>query len=285
MLPLNIRLTMYIEYFSALALSMTLSTITTFAFELVGESDKMSGIELWADFSREFPMALLAGIFSFLILIFFYYASLRGISLPIKILITVVATPILSTATIIFAEAILLAVYKELNIMLLNLLILASIYASTLLSILLLSGVLATRIRSFIFLIYGSFLGSVSGMALPLAVVVTTCLITSFFDAYAINVLFRKEMRDLGSRVSHSKDYVSKLIEVGLGDFIFISIIPAMTYYRFGLFLSLFSSALIFIGWMVNLVLILRRDLIAGLPIPVVLGLLPSIVLLISYAA
>lgn len=272
------------EYFLALALSLTLSTIMAFAFTLVRGPNGGNDIRLWESFTREFPTALLAGIFSFLILIVFYYVSLRGISLPIKILITMVATPIFSIAIIIFGEAIILAIYKELNIMLLNLLILASIYASTILCILFLSGALSARIRNFTFILYGSFLGSIFGMALPLSVVIITCVITSFFDAYAINVFFRDEMKNLGSRVLLSKNYGNKLIEIGLGDFIFISVIPSMTYYWFGPTLSLFSSALIFVGWIVNLILILRRNLIAGLPIPVMLGLLPPIAILISYA-
>lgn len=178
------------EYFLALAPSLTLSTIMAFAFTLVRGPNGGNDIRLWESFTRGFPTALLAGIFSFLTLIVFYYVSLRGISLPIKILITMVATPIFSIAIIIFGEAIILAIYKELNIMLLNLLILASIYASTILCILFLSGALSARIRNFTFILYGSFLGSIFGMALPLSVVIITCVITSFFDAYAINVFF-----------------------------------------------------------------------------------------------
>lgn len=280
----NVRFTIYLEYFLALTLSLTLSTTMAFAFTLIKGSGGVSNITLKESFAREFPTALLAGLFSFLILIAFYYVSLHRVSLPIKILIAMVAMPTFFIAIIILGEALILTIYKELNITLLTLLIIASIYASVILSILSLSGALSVRIRNFTFILYGSFLGAIFGMALPLAAVITTCIFTSIFDAFAITVFFRDEMKKFVSEVSALKIDVSKLIEVGLGDFIFISIIPAMTYYRFELLLSLISSALILIGWILNLILILRRKLIAALPIPVMLGLSPSIALLISYA-
>ena len=280
----NIRFLEYAEYFLALAVSLVFSTLLAFAFTLLREPNGLSDIMIWENFVGGFPIALFAGFVNFSILIIFYHVALRGISMHIKILMTLVAVPIFSLAMIIFGEAIILTVHKELNIMLLNLVILASIYLAAIFIILFLSGALSSVIRNIIIISYGSFLGAFFGMALPLAVVMTSCIFTSIFDALAINVLFKKEMKDFIDKMSASKIYVSKLIEVGLGDFIFISIIPAMVFYRFGIWVSLFSSVLIFIGWIVNLVLVLRKNLIASLPIPVMLGLVPPIVLLISYA-
>ena len=144
----NIPLTVYSEYFFSLGVSLIYSTILAFAFSLLRGNNGITDSMIWENFISGFPIAFVAGFVNFFILIIFYSISLRGISLHMKIVMTIVAVPIFSLAMIVFGEAIILTVHKQLNIMLLNLVILGSIYLAAILVILILSGSLSPRIRN-----------------------------------------------------------------------------------------------------------------------------------------
>jgi len=109
-------------------------------------------------------------------------------------------------------------------------------------------------------------------------------VVVAVFDLVLLNTPWVLDVvRGFGERRSGSVrlSYVGEHVEVGMGELVFYSFLPAHVeaYYGDGVLLA--TLALIGVGITLNLWLLNRRGVIAGLPAPILLGLTPLIVFML----
>jgi hypothetical protein len=175
---------------------------------------------------------------------------------------------------IIFSETLILILYKQLSITLISLIILASLYITMILEILIIADMLPIKIRNFIMIFYGAIFGSFFGVIIPILVALLISILIAFFDIFLVNFVFLKKVKELIGKGA----YIGKFIEIGLGEFIFYAIPPSLSYYRFGFQIFILSSLLIFLGSIINFLILLRKQIVAGLTIPTLLGIIPPLI-------
>ena len=130
---------------------------------------------------------------------------------------------------------------------------------------------LSTIILAFVGAEVGSFFAETlspwTALALPIA-----------FSVYDIYAVFRGPLKALigtapgialvGMSVKAGE------FTLGLGDIVFYTMLPSLALFQFGVVQSLYTMAAIDVGMVITLVLLSRRRLLPGLPIPMLLGVL-----------
>jgi hypothetical protein len=141
---------------------------------------------------------------------------------------------------------------------------------------------LSERMKNLLFVICSGALGSFLGVLMPAVPVVGISLFLSVLDLVLIkrktveNIVGEKAYEKLVTNVA----FANQGWGIGIGDLTCYAMIVANTLLNFGLFAGSLSLLLVLIGSFLSLALTIRMVRLPGLPIPVVLGLLPSITLL-----
>jgi hypothetical protein len=142
---------------------------------------------------------------------------------------------------------------------------------------------LSDRTRNVLFLVCSGTLGSFLGVLVPTFSVIGISLLFSLADIILIGrstvekIVGKNEYEKLIMRVAFS----NREWGIGIGDLTVFSMIVANSSVSFGVFVGGLSLLLILVGSLLSLVLTIRLIRIPGLPISTVLGLLPSILLLL----
>jgi hypothetical protein len=170
---------------------------------------------------------------------------------------------------------------KTVSTLMAAVIVLVSLYVAVFSVIFILSNAFSTRVRNLVFIVYGALLGSFISLLLPTASLVTLLVSVAIYDLIMLNsgwftdlVHVLSESRRAGARMS----YFSEEIEIGIGELIFYSFIPAHVEAYYGFDLLVVTLVMTGIGVLLNLWVLERRGFIAGLPAPILLGLSPLII-------
>jgi len=142
---------------------------------------------------------------------------------------------------------------------------------------------LSDRARNMLFLVCSGTLGSFLGVLVPILPVIGISLFLSVADLILIS---RKTVEKMVGEAEYEKlimklAFSNKEWGIGIGDLTCFSMIVASSSVSYGILVGGLSLLLILAGSLLSLVLTIRMIRIPGLPISTILGLLPSILLLL----
>jgi hypothetical protein len=142
---------------------------------------------------------------------------------------------------------------------------------------------LSDSARNALFLVCSGTLGSFLGVLMPISLVIGISLFLSVVDIIMIS---RNSVEKIVGEAEYEKFIIklafsSKKWGIGIGDLTCFSMIVASSSVSYGVFLGVLSLLLILGGSALSLSLVRRIGRIPGLPLSTVLGILPSILLLI----
>ena len=143
---------------------------------------------------------------------------------------------------------------------------------------------LSDRMKNLLFVFCSGALGSFLGVLLPAVPVVGISLFLSALDFLLIR---RKTVENIVGEETYEKLVFNVAISnedwgIGIGDLTCYSMVVSSTSVTFGFSMGIVSLLLILVGSLISITLTLRRVRLPGLPIPVALGLIPSIMLFFS---
>jgi hypothetical protein len=223
----------------------------------------------------------LAGLMGVVLL---YWLTGRRRGFETRVLIALVVAPTSAILVIIVSQTILMVVAKAVSSWMTSIIVLVSLYVSVFSLIFIMGNVFSSRVRNFIFIVYGALLGSFVSMLLPTVSLIVMLVVVAAFDLVLLNTGWIVDViRGFGARGAKSgrMSYVGEGVEVGMGELIFYSFLPAHVEAYFGVELLAVTLVMIGVGVFLNLWLLERRGVVAGLPAPIFLGLTPLIVYLL----
>jgi presenilin-like A22 family membrane protease len=133
------------------------------------------------------------------------------------------------------------------------------------------------RVRNGGLLIFGAAIGAFLAVVLPIWTSVLLLVGLAAYDYYSVK---RGPIRKIVELTNDDPDKLGALTvstaewDIGLGDVVFYSMMTAMALYRFGILPAVLTVIGLIAGFLITLKLLEKRGIIAGLPIPVALGLL-----------
>jgi len=135
--------------------------------------------------------------------------------------------------------------------------------------------------KNMLFVICSAALGSFIGVLVPTLPIIGISLFLSVADLILIK---RKTVEKMVGEVTYEKlitgiTFLNKEWGIGIGDLTCYSIVVSNTAVNFGVLTGGLSLLMISLGSFLSLALTIKMVRTPGLPIPMVLGLLPSIVL------
>jgi hypothetical protein len=139
--------------------------------------------------------------------------------------------------------------------------------------------------RNRLFVVSSGAFGALMGVVVPATYVLATLIALSIADM--ILVLRRSVPKTFGEtkyeELLQQLTFSTKEWGIGIGDLVCYSIIAANTSVYFGVYAGIISLALILLGSYITLKMAAKQTRFPGLPIPIGLGLLPSIILLLLF--
>jgi hypothetical protein len=211
-------------------------------------------------------------------LFFFFRLFRKRQELAVRIL---VATFILSgiLSTLLFAKLIFNSLFLESPLILIIVALVT--YIGAYFAYLVLVEALSDRTKNLLFVVCSGALGSFVGVLVPTLPIIGISLFLSVADLVLIK---RKTVEKILGEATYEKLIVeiafsNKEWGVGIGDLTCYSIVVSNTSVNFGVLTGGLSLLMILIGSFLSLALTIRMVRIPGLPISMVLGCLPSIIL------
>ena len=211
---------------------------------------------------------------------FLYWLTKKSRDFELRVIIALVVAPTSAILVIIVSQTVLMVIAKAVSSFMASLIVLISLYVAVFSVIFIISNALSTRVKNFIFILYGALLGSFVSLLLPTASLIVMLLAVALYDLIMLNTGWVLEMlKTLGNsnRKSSRMSYIDESIEIGMGELIFYSFIPAHVEAYFSYELLVLTLVMTGIGVLLNLWILQRRGVVAGLPAPIFLGLAPLI--------
>jgi len=198
-------------------------------------------------------------------------------------LVALVVAPTSAILVVIVSQTVLMVVAKTVSSWMTSIIVLVSLYVSVFSLIFIINNAFSTRTRNFVFIVYGSLLGSFISLLLPTVSLVVMLLVVAVFDLVLLNTGWVMDaVKGFGDKVrSRGVGYVGEGVELGMGELIFYSFLPAPVEAYYGEGLLTVTLLMIALGILLNLWILEKRGVIAGLPAPIFLGLAPLVVYLI----
>jgi len=209
-----------------------------------------------------------------------YWLISKHRDFELRVLFSAVVAPTSAILVIVVSQTLLTAIAKTFSSFVVTLAILVSLYVAVFSVVFILSNAFSTTVRNFIFILYGALLGSFMSLLLPTVSVVLLLVSIALYDLVMFNSKWIISIvRDLSlSRgVSSKFGYIGRSVEIGIGELIFYSFVPAHVeaYYDFSLLvLTLLMTVA---GATLNLWTLSKKGSLAGLPAPILLGLVPLV--------
>jgi hypothetical protein len=159
---------------------------------------------------------------------------------------------------------------------------------SLILNIIFVYVVLSARVsqkpKNIVALLYGGAIGTLLGTALPLWTGLLMVFGVSIYDVYSVRSGPLKEIVEVSKEEEElipGLSYVSRDWEIGLGDLGIYSMLISLAETQFGLVACVSSMIGIFIGSVLTLQLLKKRELLPGLPLTSLIGAIPIIVFMV----
>jgi len=215
------------------------------------------------------------------VLLYWLARSRRGFEA--RVLVALVVAPTSAILVVIVSQTVLMVVAKAVSSWMTSIIVLVSLYVSVFSMIFIISNAFSTRTRNFVFIVYGSLLGSFISLVLPTVSLVVMLVVVAVFDLVLLNTRWVVDaVKVFGNKArSPGVGYVGEGGELGMGELIFYSFLPAHVEAYYGEGLLLMTLLMVALGVLLNLWILGKRGVIAGLPAPIFLGLAPLVVYLI----
>ena len=213
-----------------------------------------------------------------------YWLAGRRKGFEASVLVALVVAPTSAILVIIVSQTVLMVVAKTVSSWMTSIIVLVSLYVSVFSMIFIMGNVFSSRVRNFIFIVYGALLGSFISLLLPTVSLIVMLVVVAVFDLVLLNTGWVVDViKGFGENRAKSPrlSYVGEGVEVGMGELIFYSFLPAHVEAYYGEGLLLVTLLMVGVGVMLNLWLLEKRGVVAGLPAPIFLGLTPLIVYLL----
>lgn len=129
-------------------------------------------------------------------------------------------------------------------------------------------------------IIYCGMTGAFLALMIPTWSIILVLIALSIYDIYSVRKgPIRKSLKNAENKIEKLNiTYKGKTVEIGMGDLIFYSILPAHTLVFFSIPLSLIVTINIVIGAILSLKLLMKTEYIPGLPISILLSVIPVII-------
>jgi hypothetical protein len=212
---------------------------------------------------------------------FLYWLITRGRDFELRVILALVVAPTSAILVIIVSQTVLLVVAKAVSTLMASIVVLLSLYVAVFSVIFILSNAFSTRVRNFVFVLYGALLGGFISLLMPTASLVVMLIAVAVYDLVMLNSGW---FADLIKVLSHSgrpgarMSYVTESMEIGIGELIFYCFVPAHVEAYYGLEMLAMTLAMTGIGVLLNLWVLEKKGFIAGLPAPILLGLSPLVI-------
>ncbi len=270
----------YAQYLLVSLIAVILSVLVASASETYFSTDFLSYFKVTGNVFLTSVAAGFVGAVASLVI--HRYASKRvsvgvrlafvGALMPVLLITTVVIGQVFISALALGNEGTILSVF----------LILGSVYFTTFFSIMLVADAVSRQVKNVFFLAYASMFGGLAAVILPMMALLVIVGTASTFELFLIfdRGYYRAHRSQLegGEGELLRFSYSTKKMRVGLGDFVFYSMLPASALVNIGPGASMLVSGLVVSGVVLNLFLLRNRNLVSGLLFPSLLGLLPLVV-------
>jgi len=151
-----------------------------------------------------------------------------------------------------------------------------------LIMILTIFGTLPEHLKDFVFLVYSSVTGSFLGLGIPtlsmIHILIAVCIIDLLF--YRLGILRQTFNPSKGQSIYFKIKGSGKELLVGWGDLVYYSMFTSYSLANFGSFITILSGVLFLIGWFSTIFFATDKEAFPGLPIPILLGLMPILFVL-----
>ena len=214
---------------------------------------------------------------------FLYWLITRGRDFELRVILALVVAPTSAVLVIVVSQTVLLVVAKAVSTLMASIVVLLSLYVAVFSVIFILSNAFSTRVRNFVFVVYGALLGGFISLLMPTESLVVMLVAVAVYDLVMLNSGWFSDLVKVLSRSGRPgarMGYVTESVEVGVGELIFYSFVPAHVEAYYGPVMLVMTLVMTGVGVLLNLWVLERRGFIAGLPAPVLLGLSP---LLLTY--
>jgi hypothetical protein len=212
-------------------------------------------------------------------LLIFFHLLKKNRELALKILVsTFILSGILST--LLFTKLIFASLSLDFSLLLMVMAFVT--YIGAYFAYLVLVDALSDRKKNVLFVICSATLGSFIGVLVPPLPIIVISLVLSVADLILIK---KQTMEKMVGIFTYEKlvtgiSFSNKDWSIGLGDLTCYSMVVSNTAVNFGVSVGGFSLFMILIGSFLSLILTIKIVRIPGLLIPIILGLLPSIVMM-----
>jgi len=220
-----------------------------------------------------------------IILLLYMFLLVKG-PFAFKFAISLGITPIVTVSVIFFGETFLLILFPAtINPILYILVAFASLYIAGFSSVFIITDMLSEEGKKKLMLLYGSIMGAFIGVTMHtlsiFSLVIMISLLDTLLASLGFSERFLRVLETYPRRGTADFSYSIGSVDIGFGDFIFYSLIPAHAFWKFGLSTMLFSVFCLFIGVALTYRLIFMGKILPGIPIPISLSLIPIIVAVI----
>lgn len=269
LLPIFFAILISLVYSQFVLLAHPYSNSSTFTFE---------GYDVIFIALNIFAIAIISAIS---LLIFFHILKTKK-EVALR---TLVATFIIGgmLSTLLFGKHLFVLLNLESPLFLLVVAVVA--YIGTYFAYLAFVEALSDRARNTLFVVCSGTLGSFLGVLVPILPVIGISLFLSVADMVLIN---RGTVEKIVGEAEYEK-LIMKLAfsnrewGIGIGDLTCYSMVVSSSSVSYGVLVGGLSLLLILVGSLLSLVLAIRMVRIPGLPIAIVLGLLPSMIILFFF--
>lgn len=265
---------LFAEYFLSSSLALAVAGVFSYSYRLVAPPILPSAAGLTI-LLTSFLFALI-GVVALSVL---YLMMVRGMDTATRVVVSTALTPFVVLAIAVFVQIMVMALFKIANPGLASLSITGALFFTAMLQLLILADAISEKMRNFIMIFYGSIFGAFMGVVVhPVAALVVVATV-AVYDLFFVYLYLSKKAVKIKMTLSVRGENVS----IGIGEFIFYALPPSVAFYRYDVTTGLISTLLVVIGIAMNILIMPRRQIIAGITVPTTLGILPTAFRLIFF--
>lgn len=258
---------LFAEYVLSSSLALAVAGVFSYSYRLVAPPILPSAAGLTI-LLTSFLFALI-GVVALSVL---YLMMVRGMDTATRVVVSTALTPFVVLAIAVFVQIIVMALFKIANPGLASLSITGALFFTAMLQLLILADAISEKMRNFIMIFYGSIFGAFMGVVVhPVAALVVVATV-AVYDLFFVYLYLSKKAVKVKMTLSVRGENVS----IGIGEFIFYALPPSVAFYRYDVTTGLISTLLVVIGIAMNILIMPRRQVIAGITVPTTLGILPT---------
>jgi hypothetical protein len=226
------------------------------------------------------------GLGILVVLALFFLMKRRGRTAK-RLMVAFIISPILYFVSVFLGESFLLILFKGSYNVLQGLVSMLSLGVAMLSLAMVLMDAFPVTIKNLFVAFYGSIFGIFLGLTMVTATMFVLLVSLTLEDLLLTRYSPIAESAVMSGRIGEDPfDYTrikSQSITVGVGDYVAFSLLAAHAYVFFPIYVWAMSMLLASTGVVINILVLAREDhILPGIPVPVILGIIPWIIHLAS---